>query len=87
MRELNGWYEDEFGAVPFTMPAKTLLNAVKTTPVKVTDLINKEVKEAKEVTFSEMSKNNPKELLNLLKTDKDGYKELYKKEFGVEPTI
>ena len=28
MRELNGWYEDECGAVPFTMPAKTLLNAV-----------------------------------------------------------
>ena len=28
MRSLNGWYENEYGAVPFTMPAKTLLNAV-----------------------------------------------------------
>jgi hypothetical protein len=28
MRELNGWYENEYGAVPFTMPAETLLDAV-----------------------------------------------------------
>ena len=28
MRSLNGWYENECGAGPFTMPAKTLLNAV-----------------------------------------------------------
>ena len=28
MRLLNGWYENEYGAVPFTMPAETLLDAV-----------------------------------------------------------
>ena len=28
MRELNGWYESDHGALLIEMPAKTLLNAV-----------------------------------------------------------
>jgi ATP-dependent protease ClpP protease subunit len=67
---------------------KTLLNSVKTQVIKPTDLINKTDESTPSVvTFTEMSKNNPNGLLNLMNTDKEAYIELYKNEFGTIPNL
>ena len=63
-----------------------LAEAVTVKAVSIIDsLKTDEVIETKK-TFREMSKNEPKALLNLLKNDFAEYSKLYKEEYGVEPT-
>ena len=66
---------------------KSIVNAVATPAVSITDLIDNSEEEVIETTFEQMSKENPNGLLNMLKTDPEAYAALYKKQYGVKPTI
>jgi len=65
---------------------KTIVNAVTSAPVSINAMIDTTVEEPAKVTFNDMSKNDPTGLLNLMKNDWDKYSELYKEQYGVNPS-
>lgn len=66
---------------------KSIVNAVATPAVSITALIDNSEEEVIETTFEQMSKEDPKGLLNMLKTDPEAYAALYEKQYGAKPTI
>jgi ATP-dependent protease ClpP protease subunit len=64
---------------------KSIVDAMKTIPVKVTDKIENSSKDIP--NLRELEKTNPSEVARLLNDEPETYKMMYSKQYGVEPEI
>lgn len=66
----------------------TVLSAIKRTPAKVTNTINKPNNGGStELSLRDLEKTNPKEVERLMNHEPEVYAQMYAKQYGVEPSI